>query len=359
MNPLLQVAQQGQSIWLHNLSRALLREGRLDKLIEEGAVSGVTSDPVVFHRAVSGSLHYQKELARLRKSGLQPEARYESLAVTDVREACDVLSPIFEESQGDDGYVSMDVSPFLARDVEGAVAAGQRLNDIVNRRNLLIRVPATQEGFVAAEELVALGINVNMTLMFSLCHTENAAESYMRGARRWVEGGGEPGRLKSVASFFLSRIDTAVDRILERTGMEEIIAMRGLSAIALAKLAYRRYREIFHGRAFADLAALGVRPQNLLWASTGTKNPSYSDVHYMESLIGPETVSTLPDATLAAFRDHGKVDATLERDQDDAEGWIVALGRLGVDMSELGEELQAAGLKSFELAFGKLLRLTN
>ncbi|MBZ0094714.1 MAG: transaldolase [Sulfuricella sp.] len=356
INPLLTIEKLGQQIWLDNLSRTLLREGTLQRLVDEDGVSGVTSNPSIFHKALVESPYYQDELAVLKASSLSAEQRYETLVIADIRVACDILHPVFERSVGDAGYVSLEVSPSLAHDGEGTVNAARRLKEAVGRDNLLIKVPATPVGIRAFERLIAEGININVTLMFSLAHEEAVAQAYLRGAKRWVESGGDPKRLKSVASIFLSRVDTLVDQRLEAIG-GEALNLRGKSAVAVAKQCYRRYLELFHGPAFSALAAAGVRPQTPLWASTGTKNPAFSDVMYLEPLIGPETVNTAPDATLFAFRDHGKAAPTLDLAMAEADAQVRALAALKIDLDTVGEALQQDGVKLFATAFDKLLAL--
>jgi transaldolase len=357
MNPLLELHALGQRVWLDNLSRTLIREGALQKLITEDGIAGVTSNPTIFFKAISESPYYREELAALRRDAqLTPEQRYERLAVADIQAACDLLRPLFDKSGGDDGYVSLEVSPELAHDDAGTIAAGRRLRAAVARDNLLIKVPATPAGVVAVEALIGAGCPVNVTLMFSLQHVRDIAQAYLRGLRKWMDGGGDARRVKSVSSLFLSRVDTLVDRKLETLG-GDALALRGKSAVALARLAYQEYRQIFKGAEFAALAARGARPQYLLWASTGTKNPAYSDVLYVEALIGPETVNTLPDATLAAFRDHGRAQALLETGIEDARNQFAALARAGIDMRKAGEELQVEGVTLFAQSFSQLLGL--
>lgn len=357
MNPLLQVRALGQQVWLDNLSRTLLNEGQLERMIAEDGVDGVTTNPAIFHKAIAGGRYYEDDLAALKRQPLDAEARYEALVIPDVQRACDLMRPTWERSGGDAGYVSLEVSPALAHDAKGTVSAGLRLRGAVGRENLLIKVPATAEGLVAIEDLIAQGVSVNVTLMFSLAHVDAVAQAYLRGLARLQAAGGEVRKVMSVASLFLSRVDSLVDKQLDEMG-GEAIALRGKAAVAMAKLAYRRYRERFHGPGFATLRSAGARPQFMLWASTGTKNPAYSDLLYVEPLIGAETVNTLPDGTLAALRDHGKVEATLERDVDAAQRDFDALGRAGIDMSAAGERLQREGLAQFEDAFAQLLRLT-
>jgi len=358
-NPLREVGRLGQNLWLDNLSRALLQEKTLERLVEQDGIGGVTSNPSIFEKAISSGPYYRADVARLKTSGLTAEQRYEHLVIPDIQAACDLLRPVYDASHGDDGYVSLEVSPRLAYDEDATVAGASRLSAAVQRANLLIKVPGTPPGVRAFERLIAGGISVNVTLIFSLHHVMEIAQAYIRGARRWIEQGGDARRLKSVASLFLSRVDTLVDRRLESIGTEQARQLRGKTGVALAKLAYQRYRDLFHGTAYAGLRRAGVRPQYLLWASTGTKNPDYSDVLYVEPLIGPETINTLPDATLAAFRDHGKAGLTLELDVEQAKNQFLTLERLDIDPRTVGDVLQAEGVKLFDDAYAKLLELVS
>ncbi|MDR1660865.1 MAG: transaldolase [Azoarcus sp.] len=357
MNPLRQVRALGQQVWLDNLSRALLDDGRLARFIAEDGIVGVTTNPAIFQKALSDGRHYGDDLARLKQQALSAEARYERLAIPDVQRACDLLRPLYERSHGEAGYVSLEVSPALAHDAEGTLAAGKRLHAETGRPNLLVKVPATAAGLAAVERLTGEGIGVNVTLLFSLAHVEATASAYLRGLERLRAAGGDPGRVMSVASLFLSRLDTLVDARLEALG-GDALALRGQTAVALARLAYRTYRDRFHGPAFAALRAAGARPQYMLWASTATKNPAYSDLLYVEPLIGPETIATLPEATLAALRDHGRVADTLSRDLEAARALFHELAARGILLDEIGESLQADGLAQFERAFAQLLEST-
>lgn len=357
MNPLLQVRQHGQQVWLDNLSRTLLNDGHLARFIAEDGVAGVTTNPAIFYKAIADGRYYQDDLTALKAQDLSAEARYEALVIPDVQRACDLLLPLHRDSKGDAGYVSLEVSPALAHDVDGTVAAGLRLKAAVSRPNLLVKVPATAAGIQAIEQLIAKGVSVNVTLMFSLAHVDAVAGAYLKGLSQFKAAGGDPATVMSVASLFLSRVDTLVDGLLEAKG-DAGLASRGKSAVAMAKLAYQRYLERFHGPAFAELRAAGARPQFMLWASTGTKNPAYSDLLYVEPLIGAETVNTLPDATLAALLDHGRIADTLTLDVDAAQAHYTTLAHMGLDMDAIGENLQLDGLKQFEQAFAKLLELT-
>lgn len=356
MTVLQQLNRLGQRVWLDNLSRTHLREGKLAELIAAG-VSGITSNPTIFHKAVSDSPHYRDDLVRLKATEDDPERRYEALVIDDIRAACDLFHSAYQASGGDTGYVSLEVSPRLAHDAAATEAEAMRLAGLVARDNLLIKVPATAAGVAAFERLTAAGVRVNVTLLFSLQQTVRVFEAYIRGAKAWLAQGGDPGRLKAVASLFLSRVDTLADQRLEALGSAEARTMRGRTAVAMAKLAYQRYRDLFHGPAFAALEDAGVRPQYLLWASSGTKNPAYSDLLYVEPLMGAETINTLPDKTLAALQAHGRVADRVGQEVDDAEAHLVALERLGISPGELGETLQADGVQLFAASYEQLLAL--
>ena len=357
MNPIQAARAAGQQIWLDNLSRALINSGELARFIGLG-VAGVTTNPAIFHKAIAEGHDYRPALDAL-DAALGAEARYERLVVEDVQRACDVIRPVFEASQGDAGYVSLEVSPALADDEAGTVAAARRLRAAVARDNLLVKIPATAAGVRAIETLTAEGVSLNVTLMFSLAHVDAVAGAYQRGLDTLAAAGGDIARVRSVASVFLSRWDSLIDKQLDEIGTPEALALRGKAGVALARQAYQRYLARFHGEGFAPLAAQGARPQSMLWASTGTKNPAYPDLMYVEPLIGPETVNTLPDATLAAFIDHGNVTGnTVAQDADAAAAHLAALAGLGLDLDALGERLQQDGLAQFATAFGKLLELT-
>jgi transaldolase len=357
MNSIKEAVTVGQSIWLDNLSRTLLQEGTLARWIAEDGVSGVTSNPSIFHKAVSESPYYTDDLARLKAAESDPERRYEGLAIPDIRAACDLMGPVFEGSAGDDGYVSLEVAPRWAHDQQATVAEARRLSALVDRPNLLVKVPATPAGIEAFETLTAEGINVNVTLLFSLGQVEAIHQAYLRGLRARLARGEDVSRAKAVASLFLSRVDTLVDRRLEEIGTPDALSLRGRNAVAMARLAYDRYRALFHGREFADLKARGARPQYLLWASTGTKNPAYSDLLYVEPLVGAETINTLPDKTLAAMREHGRVRDSVGLGLDEARVHYGRLADLGIDMEQVGLQLQDQGVDLFAESFDKLLAL--
>ena len=354
MNPLKELQEHGQSIWLDYIRRSLITSGELERLIKEDGLRGVTSNPTIFEKAIAGSKDYDDAL-RVRL-GRDPHADaavlFEALAVEDIQKAADAFRPVYESTQGTDGFVSLEVSPRLAHDTEGTLAEARRLWKALARPNVMIKVPATQEGIPAITALIAEGISVNVTLMFSLAHYDAVAQAYLRGLERCTE----PQRVASVASFFVSRVDTAVDRKLETVGSPDALSLRGCIAIANSKRVYKRFQEIFYGEPFAALRRRGARVQRPLWASTGTKNPAYSDVLYVEELIGRDTVNTVPPATLDAFRDHGRVRTnTIEQGQAEAEEALGRLAKLGIDLKAITEKLQVDGVSSFAASYEKLL----
>lgn len=354
-NPLIALRALGQHVWLDNLSRTLLIEGGLQRLISEDGVDGVTSNPAIFEKAITGSPYYRADLARLQAAGLAAEACYEALVIADVQAAASLLWPAYLASAGETGYVSLEVSPLLADDTAATISAARRLQHAVGRANVMIKVPGTAAGLRAFEQLTAEGIKINVTLLFSLVQFEATAQAYLRGAQSWLDSGGDARQLRSVASVFLSRVDTLIDQRLDAIGTPAATALKGKAGIALARDCYRRYWEVFHSPIFSSLRSAGVRPQTPLWASTGSKNPAAGALCYVEPLIGSETITTLPDATLAAFRAHGQAAATLHSDTPASAGVGKNLANLGVDRSEVGETLQKAGVKLFAQAYAKLL----
>ena len=361
-NPLLELKALGQSVWYDNISRAALR-GELAQLVAAGEVQGVTSNPTIFEKAIAGSTDYDEDIRRLVRAGRSTEDVFWELAVEDVRSAAELLRPVFEASGGLDGYVSLEVSPTLAADAQGTVAAAERLFRWVGRPNVMIKIPATRECWPAIEESIARGVNVNITMMFSPSHYEAVVEAYLRGLERRVAAGQDVRSLASVASVFVSRIDTLVDKRLEALAAErperaaEARALLGRAAIANAREIYARFREVFSegNPRWKALAARGARVQRPLWASTSTKNPKYRDVVYVEELIGPDTVNTMPPATIAAFRDHGVVRRTVDADPAGAQAVLQALRALGIDIEEVGATLQREGVQLFADSFAKLL----
>ena len=352
-SPLYALKALGQHIWLDNLSRPLIADGGLQRLITEDGIDGVTSNPAIFQKAIADSPCYAEDLERLRVAPLDAAARYEALVIPDIQAACDLLRPAYESSAGETGYVSLEVAPALAQHMAATEAEALRLRQAVGRDNLLIKLPATAAGIRAFEQLTAAGLRVNVTLIFSLAQYAAVAQAYLCGAQRWLMGGGDAAQLRAVASVFLSRVDTLVDQRLDAIGSAPALELKGKSGVALAKCCYDRYLEIFHGSGFAGLGAAGVRPQTPLWASTGCKNPAYSDVLYVEALIGAETINTLPEATLAAFRDHGRAAATLASGIDAAHAHFAALAALGIDPVEVGETLQTEGVRLFAAAYAQ------
>lgn len=354
MNPLSQLHQLGQSVWLDYIDRELLTGGTLKRLIEEDGLRGVTSNPTIFDKAIYGSDAYDEEVRAIvsESPDIGAEALYERLARSDIQQACDILRAVYEESEGGDGYVSLEVSPHLAGDTDGTIEEVRRLWKAVDRPNLMIKVPATKEGIPAIEKLLGEGYSINVTLMFSLAHYEAVAQAYLRG----IASAPDALRPASVASFFVSRVDTKLDQALEEIGTPEALALRGKIAVANSKLVYRRFSEIFHGEECADLRARGARCQRVLWGSTSTKNPDYSDILYVQELIGPDTVNTMPPTTVDAFRDHGEARNTVGEGIEEAEASLAALSELGVDLDEAAEELQQEGVKAFSDSFDHLVQ---
>ena len=354
----------GQSVWLDYIRRSLITSGELRRLIDEDGLRGVTSNPAIFEKAIAGSSDYKPILEAPGARSLDAKTLYEALAVDDIRDAADALRPVYEETSKRDGYVSLEVSPFLAHDTMGTLNEARRLWSAVGRDNLMIKVPATPQGVPAIHQLISDGINVNVTLLFAQDAYEQVAEAYIAGLEKFAAGGGDLKRVASVASFFISRIDTAIDaltaaRLQATTNAREQSVLRGLTgkvAIANAKLTYQRYQELFNGRRWQALADLGAQTQRLLWASTGTKNPSYRDVIYIEELIGPDTVNTVPPATFEAFRDHGRPRASLAEDVDAAFDTMAALAEVGISMKHVTDQLLDDGVALFSEAFEKLLK---
>ncbi len=362
-NPISDLGRQGQSVWYDSIRRGLLTSGELGRLIAEDGLRGMTSNPAIFEKAIAGSDDYRGVLRRHAAAGLSPLQIYEAIAVEDIQWAADALLPVHEESRGRDGFVSLEVSPHLAHDTQGTVDEALRLAGDVGRRNLMIKVPGTPAGVPAIERLIGEGVNVNVTLLFARDRYAAAAEAWLKGLESLLEKGGDPAAVSSVASFFVSRIDTLIDtRIDERLAEETdavrrvaLGALKGRAAIANARLAYRHYRGLVAGERWSRLAAAGANPQRLLWASTSVKNPAYRDVLYVEELIGPDTVNTLPEATFDAFRDHGVVEATLEKGVDEAREVMAALEGLGISMQQATDQLLEDGVRLFVEPFDKLL----
>jgi transaldolase/glucose-6-phosphate isomerase len=361
--PLKALQDYGQSVWLDYIRRSLLTNGELRRLIEEDGLRGVTSNPAIFEKAIAGSTDYESALADLALRDLDAKSLYEQLAVRDIQDAADLLRPVYEQTRRRDGYVSLEVSPLLARDTQGTLEEARRLWKAVGRDNLMVKVPATPEGIPAIQQLISEGINVNVTLLFSQAAYEKVVEAYLRGLEQGAAQGAKLDTVASVASFFVSRIDTAIDaliaaRLKVSTNTSEQGLLRDLAgkvAIANAKLTYQRYLELFGGQRWQALAHKGAHTQRVLWASTSTKNPHYRDVMYVEELIGSDTVNTMPPATLDAFRDHGRLRAGLTENVEAARNTMETLAQAGISMREVTDTLLDEGVQLFADAFAKLL----
>jgi len=367
MNPLLELIEHGQSYWLDNLTRRMIRSGELERRVREEGLRGVTSNPAIFQKAISGGGEYDERIEELVAEHRSVAEIYEDLTVTDIQGACDVLRPVWEDSDGVDGYVSLEVSPYLARDTEGSVAEARTLYERVQRPNVMIKIPGTREGLPAIEELLFQGVNVNVTLLFSVPRYEAVARAYLQALHRRRDAGKPLGEVASVASFFLSRIDVLVDRLLgdriregtagagAEVGAPDPRELLGKTAIANAKRAYGSFRTIFSGERWEGLEAEGARVQRVLWASTSTKDPLYRDVRYAEELIGPDTVNTLPDATIEAFADHGRVETTVTDDLEEAEAVLQGVEERGIDLEAVTAQLEDEGIRKFVDPFDTLM----
>jgi transaldolase / glucose-6-phosphate isomerase len=362
MNRLRALAEKGQAVWLDFLSREIIQNGHLKTLIDRDGLAGITSNPSIFEKAMGEGDTYDSDIRRLVEKGASAGAIYEQLATADIAAAADMLRPLYDRTEGRHGFVSLEVSPYLAMDTEGTIDEARRLWAAVGRPNIFIKVPATKPGIPAIHQLLAEGLNINITLLFSQSRYEEVVEAFLSALERRVAAGKPIGRIASVASFFVSRIDTAVDKLLDESAARamsaaqraELQALRGKVAIANAKLAYRRWQHRFAGERWGRLKQHGARPQQLLWASTGTKNPAYSDVLYIDELIGPETVNTMPEKTMEAFRDHGTVRDTVTADVGAAEQTLAALDRAGISLDAVTAKLEADGVTLFSDAFDKL-----
>jgi transaldolase len=361
-NPLLALQEQGQSVWYDNISRVLMDSGELKNMIEQDGIRGVTSNPTIFEKAILQTHGYDESIRALVERGAQENEIYESLVVADIQRAADLFITVFEGTQGADGYVSLEVSPRLAYQTTATIAEARRLWARVRRPNLMIKVPATPEGILAVEALIAEGINVNVTLMFSMNHYIQVAEAYLRGLTKLADSG-RPLSVASVASFFVSRVDTLVDQRLEKALQEstsveraQISDLLGKTAVANTRLVYQKFKELFSTRQFESLKQRGARVQRPLWASTSTKNPRYRDVIYAEELIGPDTVNTMPPATVNAFRDHGLVRPSLEESLEGSQRILEQLSALRIDLDEVTSQLQREGVKAFADSFETLMQ---
>jgi transaldolase len=341
----------GQSPWLDNLKRGYLTSGELAALRDRG-IRGLTSNPTIFQKAIQGSSDYDEQFRDLVAGGGSIVDDYWALVTRDIRGALDVFEPVWTESKGRDGFVSVEVAPHLARDTDGTTAAARQLHTQIKRPNLMVKIPATAEGIGSIRQMISEGRNINITLIFSLARHAEVIEAYLSGLEAYD---GDLSRVASVASFFISRVDTEVDRRLEGIGTADALALRGKAAVAQGKLAYKLFTEKFSGPRWQALEKRGAQKQRPLWASTSTKNPAYPDTLYVDELIGPDTVNTLPDATIDAFVEHGTLERRVDRDVEAAEATWAALERVGIDMDDVARQLEDEGVASFEKSFGELL----
>ena len=351
------IGELGQSIWCDSISRSLIDSGRLSSLVDDGVV-GMTSNPTIFQKAISGCSDYDSAIEKLVASGADAQGVYEALTVADIRDAADLLRPVFDRTDGVDGRVSLEVNPHLANDAEGTVSEAQHLFDALDRLNILIKVPATDAGLGAIETLIGKGISVNVTLIFSLSMYAKVMEAYIRGLERLAGEGGDVSRVVSVASFFISRVDTVVDERLTKLigeGRDDLGSLLGKAAVGNAKLAYQMFKDVFHGDRFTALQKNGGLVQRPLWASTSTKNPAYCDTMYVDTLIGPDTVNTLPLPTIDAVKDHSNATLSIEEDLELYRGCIEKIEGCAISMEEVAGELLSAGLKSFSDSFDLLM----
>jgi len=356
------LAEKGQSIWLDNISRSMLKSGDLQQLLEAG-LRGLTSNPTIFEKAVCSSSSYDEQIRILLQQGKTVFEIYDALTIDDVQKAADIFLPVYEQSGGLDGYVSLEVNPTLAYKAKETIAEAQRLHKAVSRPNLMLKVPATSEGCLAIEALIACGVNINATLIFSLEQYIRTASAYIKGLRRYIESGGSAASLRSVASVFVSRIDNKVDKQLQellavetdRQKKAALEKLQGKAAVANSQVIYAAYRKIFAGADFSELENKGAHPQRVLWGSTSTKNPAYSDIKYVQELIAPDTVNTVPEKTLAAFLDHGAARIALSEDAAAAEAVIKALEENGIEVNAVCRQLLTDGVAAFEKSFHGLL----
>jgi transaldolase len=346
-----ELAELGQSVWLDFLDRSLITSGKLEAYVESG-LSGLTSNPAIFAEAIAGGEEYDEDIHRLAQRGKTALETYEALAIEDIQQCADVLRCVYDQTDGGDGYVSLEVNPHLAQDTDGTIAEARRLFEAVSRPNVMIKVPATPRGMPAIQTLIAEGININITLMISLSQYDLVADAFMKGLE---ERDANVSQIASVASFFVSRVDVKVDPLLDENGSPEAKALKGKIGIANARMAYQRYREAFQSERWQRLASRGARIQRVLYGSTGTKNPQYPDTLYADNLIGPDTINTLPPETLQAFLDHGKVALTLENDLDQARIQLDTLAELDIDLEDVTQQLLDEGVQKFAGPFDKLI----
>ncbi|ASU36641.1 transaldolase [Mucilaginibacter xinganensis] len=352
-NKVKQIHSFGQSIWLDFIDRAIISSGKLQKLVDEDGVRGVTSNPAIFEKAITSSSDYDNDIRTLAKESKTNEELFFGLAISDIQNAAKLFEGVYNDSKSVDGYVSLEVSPFLALDAEGTAKQAEELWKKVDRKNVMIKIPGTKPGLQAIRESIGKGININVTLLFGLPRYEEVTEAYISGLEDHLAAGHKIGHISSVASFFLSRIDVLVDPLLDEKGLGEL---KGEVAIASAKKAYEIYKRVFSGPRWEKLAAQGAQPQRLLWASTSSKNPAFKDTKYVEALIGPATVDTVPLETIEAFRDHGVAANTLEEDLENATAILEKLKTAGIDIDKLTQQLEDEGIEKFNKPFEKLLQ---
>lgn len=354
MTKLHELADLGQAVWFDYIQRSLITSGELQKLVDLG-IRGVTSNPSIFEKAIVGSDDYDEVLQSLAYAGKSLEEIYEALVVDDIQHAADVFRPLYDKSKGGDGYISLEVDPTLAYDTVGTIAEAKRLFTVLGRPNIMIKVPATLEGISAIKTLIGEGININITLIFSIAQYKATVRAYIAGLEKYANSGGDVSKVASVASFFVSRIDRAVDQVLEDIGGQQAEALMGKIATASVKVAYARFKEMFNGSKWEKLSTQSARVQRPLWASTSTKNPAYSDTLYIDGLIGPDTVNTVPPLTLDAFLDHGRVAMTVESGVDEAQAQLASLAELGVNLKEITQKLLDDGVEKFAKSFEALM----
>jgi transaldolase len=341
----------GQAPWVDELSREDIQNGGLEQMIEDGIV-GMTSNPAIFQKAIANSDLYDDQLQKLARREDDPKEIFWEVARTDIQAACDIFMSVYERTGGEDGFISLEVQPDIAYDTQATIEEAMRLHEMIDRPNLFVKIPATLQGIVAIEEMISRGKSINVTLIFSLERYREVARAYIRGIKRLVEGGGDPSGVRSVASFFVSRIDTEADTRLEELGADDL---KGKLAIANAKLAYQIYKQVFGGSRWRSLEERGANRQRLLWASTSTKNPDYPDVLYPENLVGPETVDTMPKSTIKAVMDHAEIRPTLEEDVEEARELLERLREAGLDYEEVTDALEQEGIQKFADPFHELL----
>lgn len=352
-SPLHRLSALGQSVWIDFLSRDLLATGELERRMRDDAICGVTSNPTIFQQAMARGDRYDDQLRELSGGGMDPAQTFFELAGADVASACDLMRSVWDGGVGLRGYVSIEVDPTLAHDTDATLEQAMGLHATIDRPNLYVKIPATREGLPAIEDAIAAGRSINVTLIFSLERHREVMEAYVRGIERLVEAGGDPSQVSSVASFFVSRVDTEADKRLDAIGGHD--ELKGRLAVANAKLAYRQWREHFAGERWERLAAAGASKQWCLWASTSTKNPAYADVLYVETLVGPETVNTMPEETIEAFQDHGRVEPTLGQGVEEAEQLLAQLAEAGVDYDDVTDTLEREGVQKFADSFAQAL----